>query len=180
MEQLLVVSGRKLVKIGKITGSVGIKGDMKIVPVFFNAIEVKEILSQCSKDICVVSSTNFPKKINILDVQERGTNLVLKALDVNSRTVSDSFKGFDVYVDYELCVEYLKKTDNILRLVGYSVVDNELGYIGVVKKVIRSRQTLISLDENEEKIFPFVNDLIESIDDDNKTIKTKLPLGIFE
>lgn len=180
MEQLLVVSGRSLVKVAKIKGSSGIKGDIKIVPIFFTPNELKGLLPLCAEDTYAVLSGSFPKRIKIIDVKEKEGFLIASLSGVDTRTGSDVLKDADVYVDNTIYKDYLKKSDSIIKLVGYAVVDNVLGNIGVVKKVIRGKQNLISLDDDEEKLIPFVTELITSIDDENRIINTALPAGIFE
>jgi len=171
MEQLLVVSGRSLVKVAKIKGSIGIHGDVKIVPVFFTLSELKTLMSLCSNDAYAVVSGSFPKKLNITDVEEKGTALVIKGSNSNALG--------ELYVDEAIYRKYLRDAGSILRLVGYAVIDDTLGDLGPVYSVLKGKQDLISLDAKEERLFPFVNDLIESIDDDNKIIRTRLPEGIF-
>ena len=172
MEQLLVVSGRSLVKVAKIKSSIGIHGDVKIVPIFFTLPELKTLVSLCGNDAYAVASGNFPKKLNITDVEEKGTALVIKGSNSNVQG--------DLYVDEAIYRQYIKDSGNIFRLVGYKVIDSMLGEVGTVHSILRGKQDLVSLDAKEEKLFPFVNDLIESIDDDNKIIRTKLPEGIFK
>jgi len=179
MEQLVVVSGRTLLKIAKIKGSMGIKGDMKIVPFFFTVQELNELLSVCGNELYLFSETNFPKKISIKNAKQNNLGLTVSLVGVDDRTYADKFKDFDVCVDYDMYKSFLERTKNIFRLVGYTVIDKKLGQLGQVHSVLRDRQVLIALDDKEEKLIPFVNDLIESVDDDNKVIRTILPEGIF-
>ena len=179
MEQLIVVSGRTLLKIAKIKGSIGLKGDMKIVPLFLTVPELKELFSICINELYFFSEATFPKKINLKEVKQKDFGLTVSFVGVDDRTGADKFNDFDVCVDYNAYKDFLRCTKNIFRLVGYTVIDKTLGQLGQVHSVLRSRQELLSLDDKEEKLIPFVNDLIESVDDDNKVIRTILPEGIF-
>jgi ribosomal 30S subunit maturation factor RimM len=134
----------------------------------------------CTADTYAVLSGSFPKRIKISDVNEKGDLLVVSLSGVDTRTGSDALKDADVYVDNTIYRDYLKNTGSIIRLVGYTVVDNKLGNIGVVKSVIRGKQDLIALGDKEEKLIPFVSELVASVDDDNRIINTVLPAGIFE
>jgi 16S rRNA processing protein RimM len=179
MEQLVVVSGRTLLKIAKIKGSVGLKGDVKIVPLFFTVKEFGEFFSVASNELFLFSDNTFPKKINVKEVKQKDFGLTVSLVDVLSRTEADKFNDFYVCAEYTLYKEFLNSTHNIFRLVGYTVVDKNLGDLGLVHSVLRGKQELLSLDDKEEKLIPFVSELIETIDDDNKIIKTILPEGIF-
>lgn len=179
MEQLIVVSGRTLLKIAKIKGSIGLKGDIKIVPLFFTVKELSDLFSSCSNELYFFSESTFPKKINVKEAKQKDFGLTVSLVDLHSRTEADKFNDFYVCVDHGLYKDFLKHTKNIFRLVGYTVIDKKLGQLGLVHSVLRGKQELIALDDKEEKLIPFVNDLIESVDDDNKVIKTILPEGIF-
>jgi len=179
MEQHVVVSGRTLLKIAKIKGSMGIKGDMKIVPFFLTVKELSGLFSACSKVLYFFSKSTFPKKITIKEMKETNLGLTISVVNINDRTEADKFKDFDVCVENDVYKEFLKDTKNVFRLVGYTVIDKEQGLLGQVHSVLRGKQELLALDDEEEKLIPFVNDLIESIDDDNKVIRMILPEGIF-
>jgi 16S rRNA processing protein RimM len=179
MEQLIVVSGRTLLKIAKIKSSMGLKGDMKIIPFFFTISELGELFSVCSDGFFLFSEGSFPKKISIKESKQKNLGLTVSFVDVNSRTEADKLKDLYVCVDYGIYKDFLKRTKNIFRLVGYTVIDKGLGEIGQVNSILRGKQDLLALDDKEEKLIPFVNDLIESVDDDNNVIRTILPEGIF-
>ena len=179
MEQLIVVSGRTLLKIAKIKGSMGIKGDMKIVPLFFTVKELNELFSTCSSELYLFSKDTFPKKISVKEVKQKAFGLTVSLVDISNRTDADKLNDFYVCVDHNMYKDFLKRTNNIFRLVGYAVIDKKLGQLGKVHSILRGKQELLSLDDKEEKLIPFVNDLIECVDDDNNVIRTILPEGIF-
>jgi len=179
MKQQVVVSGRTLLKIAIIKSSLGIKGDMKIVPFFLTVKELKELLSTCSNEVYLFSVGTFPKKISLKEVKQNNLGLTISLVGVNDRTSSDKLKDLEVLVDNDAYKVFLVRTKNIFRLVGYNVIDKDMGQLGQVHDVLRGKQELLSLDDKEEKLIPFVNDLIESVDDDNKVIRTILPEGIF-
>jgi ribosomal 30S subunit maturation factor RimM len=58
MEQRIVVSGKELVGIAKVTSSVGIKGGVKITPLFFNVEETMELI-QKSTDAYIYTLSRF-------------------------------------------------------------------------------------------------------------------------
>lgn len=179
MEQQIVVSGRTLLKIAKIKSSMGLKGDMKIIPLFFTINELGELFSTCREEFYLFSEGSFPKKISIKESKQKNLGLTVSFVNVNSRTEADKLKDLYVCVDNNIYKDFLKRTKNIFRLVGYTVIDKELGELGQVNSILRGKQDLLSLDDKEEKLIPFVNDLIESVDDDNNVIRTILPEGIF-
>ncbi|MCX6113581.1 MAG: hypothetical protein NTY22_09975, partial [Proteobacteria bacterium] len=75
MEQRIVVSGRELIKIGKLTSTVGIKGSVKITPLFFSPDELMDLITNYAKDIYLYSEDSFPKKL-ILTSYRLGKNTI--------------------------------------------------------------------------------------------------------
>ncbi|MGE9616247.1 MAG: hypothetical protein ACQPRJ_01515 [Solitalea-like symbiont of Acarus siro] len=72
--------------------------------------------------------------------------------------------------------------DNLLKLDGFSIIDNNIGVIGVVESILRyPQQNLASLSYNGKNILiPLVPDLIVKIDHNKKNIIMALPEGLLE
>ncbi len=180
MEQLLVVSGRSLVKIAKIKGPSGIKGDIKIVPIFFTPNELRELLLLCKDNVYAVLKGSFPKRMIVSDMNEKDEVLVVKLTGIDTRSSADPLKDADVYVDNKTYMDYLRTTSHVIRLIGYTVVDKILGEIGMVKRVLKGKQVIVALDEEEKKLIPLVDEFVVSVDDDKRIITMSLPEGLLE
>jgi ribosomal 30S subunit maturation factor RimM len=87
-----------------------------------------------------------------------------------------------VLAEYKLYRAYIESTDNVLRYLGYRVVDKNLGELGLVKNIDRRSQVLLEIegDDSAERIVPFAKGLIEKIDHKDRIIMMNLPEGIFE
>lgn len=181
MEQRIVVSGRELIRIGKLTSTVGIKGSVKITPLFFNSKEVQDLIVNYAKKIYIYSEGSFPKKITVISSRLAKNTLVVVLKEIT--TIDDSKKslGKALFIEQEAYEEYLKQTDSIVRYIGYLVEDIVLGRLGVVTDVQRHGQKLLIVDDgtSDGKMIPFVPQFIDNIDDKNKCVKTNLPEGIF-
>jgi 16S rRNA processing protein RimM len=182
MEQRLVVSGKELIRIAKITSTIGIKGGVKATPLFFNTQETMEILNLCSNSVYLYSDDIFPKPVDIKKFSKSKGGILLSIEELKNINDAQGSIGLYLLVDYKLYTEYMESTDNVLRYLGYTVIDNNLGNLGVVKNINRQAQVLLEIEavSSTERLVPFVKDLIEEIDHKNRIIKTNLPGGIFE
>ena len=180
MEQVLLVSGLELFKIGSFTASLGLKGELRLISDTLSYTELLDLLSFNITGLYLCGRNIFPKKVKIIKTRIHKNNIVASLANVTSKNEAEELVGLNAYIELSVFKDFLKLTNNVLRLEGYRVRDVNLGELGLVKRVIRSAQEIIVLDDINERMFPFVPDLIESLDDDNKLIITKLPDGIFE
>lgn len=182
MEQLIVVSGRELVKIGKLTSTVGIRGGVKITPLFFMSTdELLDVLINHATDIYLYSDGTFPKKLTLTSHRLGKGTIKASFAEINDLQEAKSGVGKSIVVDRKGYDNYMKNTDSMIKYIGYSVEDISLGSIGVVANVSRRGQKLLIIDDGtrDGKLVPFVPEFIEVIDDEKKCVKTNLPEGIF-
>jgi len=177
MEQRTVVSGKELIKIAKTTSPIGIKGDVKIVPLFFNVEELNGLFSLCKNEIYLVRGSEFPKRVSLSSSRESKDHLSMTFEGIETRTQATDLSKLDVYVPYPIYSKYVQDTNNVFGYIGYMVEDRKLGAVGKVTDVLRQVQTLLVVDD---KLVPFVKEFVESIDYNNKLIKTNLPEGLLE
>ncbi|MFH1223971.1 MAG: hypothetical protein V1647_06490 [Pseudomonadota bacterium] len=177
MEQRIVVSGKELVRVARITSPVGVNGGVKSAPVFFNTKELGELFSVCAEGLFLIRGSQFPKKMSVASLKVSEKYVDMKFKEAGTRNDAIKLCETDVYVPYDVYLKYLKDTKSIFGYVGYSVVDKKLGALGEVTEVVRDKQTFLVVGV---KLIPFVKELVESVDYERKLIKTILPEGIFE
>ncbi len=181
MEQHIVVSDRELIKIGKLTSTVGINGSVKITPFFFTSDELLDLITNYASELYLYSEKTFPRRLTLSSCRLSKGTVTACFEEISNITESQDNLGRSLFVDNEVYAEYLKKTDSIIKYMGYSVKDVNLGDIGTVVGVQRQGQKLLIVDDGtgDEKLVPFVPQFIDNIDDQNKCVKTNLPEGIF-
>jgi ribosomal 30S subunit maturation factor RimM len=176
MEQQVVVSGKKLLSIAKLTSVVGLKGDFKVSPVSLDLKELKNFLIKC-KTFFLYSKNKFPKKVNLKILKDRKDFLILNFNEIEDITCAKDFKDYLVLADKDKLDKFLSKTKSSLSLIGFKVLDKKLGFLGKIIDIDRRAQELIVLED--KKVFPMVDNFIDIIDYENKLLKVNLPEGIF-
>ena len=68
-------------------------------------------------------------------------------------------------------------------IIGYEMVDDTLGHIGVLEGVDDSTDNplfVVRDDDGQEILIPLHEDFIEEIDDDGKVVRLDLPNGLLD
>lgn len=107
---------------------------------------------------------------------------IVKFKSINNQEDADRIKNTEVYIPESI----VKANDDggvyLHELIGFTVVDNQLGEVGTVETVNdNSAQTLLIVKQDfTEHIIPYVDAFIEKVDTSNKIIHTHLPEGLLD
>ena len=162
----------KLINIGKIVNTHGIKGELRLLSKFpyKDKVFIKDMTIYINKnDKEIINSYRRHKNFDMITLEGYSNiNDVLK------------YKGKYVYVNEE----DIKLDDNKYldeELISLTVIYNDK-VKGIVKDIERYDKTvLFSIkDNNREYLIPYNDNLIDKIDIDNKKIYIKNIKGLFE
>jgi 16S rRNA processing protein RimM len=100
--------------------------------------------------------------------------------DINSDDDVKEIQGVQVYIPSSLLPEV--ESNTTASLIGYQVIDNQEGNIGVILDDYESaKQHFISLEHKGlEVIIPNVTEIIYHIDFDKKLVFSKIPEGLLD
>lgn len=106
---------------------------------------------------------------------------IVKLEDVDSETEARSLLNAKVCIFKDELGE-IPVTQGLLNIVGYEIVDAELGKLGVVSEYIeRNIQDLIEMNyAGRTHLIPFDEHIIKEIDPHNKFILVHLPEGLLQ
>jgi len=172
-----MIREEEVFRIGKFKKPHGIKGEIAFY--FENDIFDKV---DCPYIICKVDGIYVP--FFVKDYRFKGADIALISLeDVNDDIQAKRFNGLDVYFPREYFNEEEDTEYTFDFFIGFSVIDGQLGNIGVITAVDDATiNTLFLINgiENKEIIIPASEDLITSVDIENKLIYFNLPSGLIE
>ena len=180
MNQLVVVAGRELVVIAKIGAPVGIKGWLRVAPVFLNSCEFEDLVLKYSKDVYLLKNNNFPKKLSINNISVNQKDIKIELEGVASRDQAQELSSYLVACSKDIYDSYLKNIKSIFLYLNYEVQDLRLGKIGTVVEISRQGQILFNVIDSSGRqvLIPFVDSFIKDINDEKKTILMDLPEGL--
>jgi 16S rRNA processing protein RimM len=102
---------------------------------------------------------------------------------VDSEESAQVFKNSSVLVEVEQFPLYFESLASYDYLIGYQVIDAIHGILGHVLDVVinqNGHDNLIVEHKEIEIIIPFVDAIIQAIEEDNEKILVKLPDGLLD
>ena len=160
------------IKIGQITGAVGIKGEVKV----YDYGEDPERYRDFSRVII---------DDNAYEILQAGTrkNLVVLRLDgISDRNEAEKMRGKDVYISEDELPELPEGTYYIKDLISFDVADENGEKVGVLKDILTSsaQRLYVVETENGDRYVPGVDEYILDIDTDNRVITIKVIEGLLD
>jgi 16S rRNA processing protein RimM len=166
------------VKIGYIQKPHGIHGEL----VIRFQDEYYETLEECPTLFLEIDQLLVPYFIAEEGLRFKSGESVIAKLDwIDTEKKAKNLCGLSVYVDQNDVVA-LDPEMSAHALIGYTLIDEDLGVIGPISEVHDySGNVLLSAEyQGKEALIPLNEDLIVSIDEDNREIVLRIPDGLFE
>lgn len=159
-------------KLGKIVGTHGIKGELRIKSDF----EKKELVFK--KDFIIYFGTHLENHKIMSYRVHKGFDMVTID-DFNNINEVLKYKGLEVFIkqsDLDL------KNDEVIinELIGYNVYFNDEKYGKIIDFVYNKVNNLLLIKNKEEYYIPYHMDFIEKIDKNNKNIYLKNVEGLVK
>lgn len=160
------------IQVGKITGSFGGDGFVKckIFEGYKDEIELQDFVFLIHENIHV------PYRI----IEKNLSKNLIKFDDITTMRKAEVLRNQGIYLLGDAS-EIMDDSDNNY-LLGFTIIDQELGEIGVVEDVIRMTHQDIAHVKHQERIImiPLHSFLIDKMDEDHKIIHMNLPEGILD
>ena len=157
-EQLFFCRGSEMdrIKVGKITGAFGIRGELKVYPYTDRPERFEELDS-------IFAGEN---EYNITGVRYQKNLVLLRLEGISDRTGAEKMKGTDLTIRRENLRELEEDEFFIFDLIGLEAVDENGVHLGRVRDVIQnSAQDLyeIETDDGKKHLIPAVYEFIPEI-----------------
>ncbi len=177
-----MITADQLIEVGYITKLHGLKGEMQatITDTVFDDVR------KCPYLVCQLDGIFVP--FYLVGYRFRSdTSILLTFEDIDSQEKAQPFCGQTLYFDRRCFTkqeakEYDTAIEEDLGYIGYDLFDVELGRIGQITGIDdQTANVLFLVDrDGEEIMIPAADDLVEEIDDDEKTILMHLPVGLID
>lgn len=165
------------VRIGKITGTQGLKGKVVMrhdLPDFNALRKLGHIFIGLQKGSYIPYFTEQWQQLNTEEV-------ALLIEGIQSPESAAYLLGKETYVEAEVFVR-LAPTTVTVDFTGFMVKDKFLGSLGIIRELMESPgQVIASVDyKGKEVLLPLVDQTIVSIDVPSRTILMNLPSGLLD
>lgn len=171
-----------LIKIGKVVGSKGLSGHLRIHLFSGEATWIEK-----ARSLFLAAGGQTPQPFEILQAQT-GTGkdqnkLIVKLKGIPDRTAADQFKGREALISEDLLATKAGDTIYLREVMGFEVFDGDR-MVGVVKGFESNvAQDLLIVDKSGsagEVLIPLIKEFIEKIEFKNRRLLMKLPEGLTD
>lgn len=163
-------------KIGIITSSHGVRGEMKVYPTTDDARRFKKL-----KQVFVETKEGF----KVFEVESARVSdkvlLKLKGIDTPEEVVKYRQRG--IFVDRKNAVRLSKDEYFIADLIGIKVICDDGKELGVLKEVMPTGANdvyVVSMDEGKEVLIPAIKDCILDVEVEEGFMKVHLLDGLLD
>ncbi len=159
--------------IGKVTGVHGLKGYLKVWS-FAESIE-----TFCSGNIVLLKTVEEDggKEFTIQKASPHKKGILLSLKGVDNRILAEDLVGKEIVIKRDQLPEPEEDSWYWQDLYGLDVVDHQKGALGKITDIFPTgaNDVLVVTQDRKEILIPMHKHFVESVDIENKTVKTTLP-----
>lgn len=166
-----------LLRIGVITTTHGIRGEVKVFP---TTDDVKRF-DDCDEVILVTKKEQIP--LHVERVKYFKNIVIVKFKEYNDINQVEQYRKCDIMVTRENAVPLEEGEYFICDIIGADVVEEDGNKIGTVKDVIETGANNVFVIETEggkEVLFPSIPECIRKVDVENKLVTAHIMPGLMD
>ena len=167
-----------LLRVGVITTTHGIKGEVKVFPTTDDARRFDDLVG---KEIFLIYKKEAIS-LHVENVKYFKNIVILKFEEYNNINDVEMFRKCDLMVSRENAVKLEEGEYFICDIIGADVVDEEERYIGKLGDVMETGANnvfIIELENGEEVLFPSIPDCIKKVDVENHKVIAHVMPGLM-
>ena len=167
----------KLLKVGVISSTHGLKGEVKVFPTTDDVKrfrQLKEVLLDAGdeKPVLQIEQVKFFKQF-----------VILKFKGIDDIEDVQKYKGKDLLVTRENAAELKKDEYFIADLIGVSVISDDNSLRGILKDVIQTGANdvyVIVLEDGRQLLLPAIKECVHMVDLDENIMKIHVLDGLLD
>ena len=168
----------KLLKVGQIVNTHGIKGELRVYPL----TDYKERFEELE---WVYIESNNDNRFHIENIKYKNNLVILKIKGIDDLNQAEKFKTKYILIDRVNTRELPDDTYLIADLIGMEVYSEENELLGIIKDVIQSSGNDIyeiskHHDPDKRFLIPAVGEFIKEVNLERKIMVVKLVEGLME
>lgn len=166
-----------LLRVGVITSTHGIKGEVKVYPTTDDAGRFKKLKK------CILDTGREHINLEIESVKFFKQYVILKFKGYDDINDVEPYRKKDLLVTRENAVKLEENENFIVDLIGLDVVTDEGSHFGVIKDVLQTGANdvyVIQGDDEKEYLFPAIKQCILNIDLQNKKALVHIMPGLLD
>lgn len=157
-------------RVGVITSSHGIKGEVKVYPTTDDNDRFKTLKK------CYLSNGRETLEVNCTSCKFLKNMVILKFKEYDNINDIERFKNYDILVDREDAVPLMDGEFFICDVLDADVYDQNDEHIGILDDVLETPANdvfVVKKDDGSEILIPVVPDFVFDVDTENKKVKVR-------
>ena len=157
-------------RVGVITSSHGIKGEVKVYPTTDDNDRFKTLKK------CYLSNGRETLEVNCTSCKFLKNMVILKFKEYDNINDIERFKNYDILVDREDAVPLMDGEFFICDVLDADVYDQNDEHIGILDDVLETPANdvfVVKKDDGTEILIPVVPDFVFDVDTENKKVKVR-------
>lgn len=166
-----------LLKVGIISSTHGVRGEVKVFPTTDDPQRFKKLKS------VLLDSGKEKRNLKIQSVKFFKKFVILKFEEIDNINDVEKYKGSSLYVTRDQAVKLKKDEYFIADLIGLHVAADADGLEGTLKDVIETGANdvyVIELSDGRELLLPAIKECVLSVDIENGEMKIHLLDGLLD
>ena len=161
---------------GLVTKTFGKNGEM----IFFLDVDDPEDYKDIEMVFIEINQKLVPFFIETFKI--RGNFATVKLEDISSPEKAQFFVKLRLFLPVDVLPELPNEKFYFHEIVGFTVEDENHGNIGIINDILElPEQSLLQIFNNEKEILiPIVDEIVKSVDSDNKIVYINAPEGLIE
>lgn len=165
----------ELLRIGVITTTHGLRGEVKVFPTTDDARRFDD----CDEVILIKKSEHIP--VHVERVRYFKNLVIVKFREFNDISEVEQLRKYDIMVTRENAVPLEEGEFFICDVIGARVVEEDGTQIGIVKDVLETGANnvfVIETGDGREVLFPSIPDCIKKVDVEQKEVVAHIMPGL--
>ncbi len=118
----------------------------------------------------------------IESIQIRDGKAVVKFEDIDTQDDAQTLKAKSIYLPLSTLPELEKDQFYYHQIVGYNIIDQKLGEIGIIKSVVTTnmQDLLVTEHKDKEVLIPINDSIVLDADHKSKVMHVNMPDGLLD
>lgn len=164
-------------RVGVITSSHGIRGEVKLFPTTDDVNRFKKLKTAW------IDTGKEKRPVTLEQVRFFKNMVIVKFKELNSINECEPYKGKDLLVTREHAIELAPDEHFIVDLIGLSVVTDEGQEFGTVKDILQTGANdvyVITGTDGKEYLFPSIKECILDVNLEEKRVTVHIMDGLLD
>lgn len=165
--------------VGKIVNTHGLKGELKII----STSDFTDERFSSGSQLLITRGNQVMKEVEVEFCREHKGAYLLKFVGIDSIDEAEKYKNLQLKVDEQYLSDLEEGEYYFYEIIGCKVFDEHNTEIGEVTEILQTGANdvwVVKSSNGREHLIPYIDDVVKTIDIENKTINIEVMEGLLD